>query len=194
MDYNIQTDEQLIAAFYEGGREALSVLYERHKQGVFNFVYRICANRADAEDILGEVFIRVCEGRSRFTPQATFKTWLYTIARNVSFDHARKQRNKISLWFKKPGTDELQSFEIEDTQDSARQLLDKTEAALFVQKVIARLPDDQKQALVLREYHEMNYEQIASVLGCTLANVKVLIYRARVYLRQELPDSIKEGS
>lgn len=193
MDYIDKTDEELIDAFYRGDREAMSVLFERHKQGVFSFVHRITMNRADAEDVVSEVFIRICDAKNRYVAQAKFKTWLFTIARNAALDHARQQKHRVSFWFKKPGSDELQSFEIEDPQDSAARTVENKEAGFYIQQALNRLPQDQKEALVLREYHDMNYEQIAVVLGCTLANVKVLIFRARAQLKNELPDFIREG-
>ncbi len=187
------SDEQLIQSFYEGDREALAVIFERHKEGVFNFVLRMVANHADAEDITSDVFGRLCEKQNRFSPNAKFKTWLYTIARNACIDKIRGRNKFGSMWFaKKDGGEDIQ-MDFPSGDETASQALARKETAGHLQAAINRLPRDQKEALLLREFQDLSYEEISQILGCSLSNVKVLIYRARVQLKDNIPAFIKEG-
>lgn len=187
------TDEELMEKFYEGDREALGVIFERHKDGVFNFALRMVNNRADAEDITADTFGRLCDGRNRFVQNARFKTWLYTIARNASIDKIRGRKKWGSMWFQKQDSSEELFMDVPSSEDSASQTLQRKETIQLIQMAIDLLPQDQKEAIILREYQELSYEDIAQILGCSLANVKVLIYRARVQLKNHIPASIKEG-
>ena len=187
------TDEELIQNFYEGNREALSMIFERHKEGVFNFAQRMVNNRADAEDAVSDAFGRLCDGTNRFIPNASFKTWFYTIVRNACIDKIRGRKKWASMWFAKTGTNETQEMDFPDQAASAAQTLQNKKAAQCVRDAITKLPVDQREAIILREYNELSYEEIAQILKCSLANVKVLIYRARVQLKDNIPAFVKEG-
>lgn len=187
------TDEELIQSFYDGDREALSVIFERHKEGVFNFALRMLANRADAEDVTSDVFGRLCGSHGRFQPEARFKTWLYTIARNACLDRIRNRRHWASTWFKKQDSNDDVQMDFPSQDLSPSQDLQIKETAYYIRAAVQGLPRDQREALVLREYEDLSYEEISQILGCSLANVKVLIYRARVSLKNSIPAFIKEG-
>ena len=187
-------DEELIQQFYNGDQGAFAMIFERHKLGVLNFAIRMTGNRADAEDVTGDTFMRVCNDHNRFVQgNARFKTWLYTIASNSCIDRIRQKQKWAPFWFKKPGSDEMQEMDFPDDTDGPSQSLNKKEVISHVKQAIARLPVDQREALVLGEYQALSYEEIAQILGCSLANVKVLIYRARTQLKDDLPAFIREG-
>lgn len=186
-------DEELIQSFYNGNREALGLIFERHKEGVFNFALRMLANRADAEDVIGDVFGRLSGNHGRFVPNATFKTWLYTIARNACLDRIRNRRNWVSAWFRNQQSQDDVPMDFPSNKPSPSQDLQSKETAHYIRAAIQKLPEDQREALILREYEDLAYDQIAQILGCSLANVKVLIYRARVQLKDSIPAFIKEG-
>jgi RNA polymerase sigma-70 factor, ECF subfamily len=187
------TDEELIQRFYEGDREALAVIFERHKEGVFNFALRMVNNRADAEDIISDAFGRVCDGHNRFVPNARFKTWLYTIARNACIDKIRSRKKWGSMWFQKKDSEEHLPMDFPSHDESASEVLQRKEAAQHIHTAINQLPSDQREAIMLREFQELAYDEIAQILGCSLSNVKILIYRARVQLKDNIPAFIKEG-
>jgi|CXWL01.1.fsa_nt_gi RNA polymerase sigma-70 factor (ECF subfamily) len=186
------TDEELIEKFYEGDREALAVIFERHKEGVFNFALRMVNNRADAEDIISDTFGRVCDSRNKFVQKAKFKTWLYTIARHACIDKIRSRRKWGSMWFEKKDSNEQTQMDFPSDDESASQVLDRKEVSQHIQSVINKLPSDQREAIMLREFQELAYDEIAQMLGCSLANVKILIYRARVQLKDSIPAFVIE--
>jgi len=187
VDIQEPTDDELIRRYYQADQEALGMIFKRHKDGLFNFALRLVGNRADAEDAVSHTFMMVCEKRYTHTPGASFKTWGYTVARNLCLSKLRNKTKFYSLWFKKEGSEEAQSIDIPDTQHIPSEALNQKEIASIVQKAIHKLPDEQKEALLLREYQGFTYEEIAQVLNCSLEKVKVLIFRARQHLKELLP-------
>ncbi len=185
-------DEDLMREYSEGNQEALSMIFSRYKMPIFNYALRFLGNRADAEDIVGEVFLAVFGKRYRFDPRAKFSTWLYTVAHNSCISKIRQRKKLLSLWSKNE-TDEWQEWEITDSSgEEVVEELDRQELAKYIRMAIVQLPDEQKEALILREYHQLSYAQISTVLGCSLDKVKVLIFRAREGLRTGVPAFLKE--
>lgn len=168
------------------------MLFQRYKKPVLNFALRILGNRADAEDVTGEVFLVVFTKKYAQKPGARFSTWLFAVAHNACITRIRKRKRTVSLWFTKDASGEVEQWEVMDPEASHTEKLIKKETALQVKKAIAKLPPQQKEALILREYHDLSYEQITEILNCSLQNVKILIYRARERLRSDLLPSIKE--
>lgn len=187
-------DEDLILEYQSGSDEALTMIFQRYKKPVLNYALRLLGNRADAEDATGEVFLVLFAKKYTYHPTAKFSTWLYTVARNVCITRLRKRKWTVSLFVKRDVESDPQEWEIPDTSNLPGEELEKNEIAQFVKKAIDKLPDEQKEALVLREYQEMSYEEIAKVLQCSIEKVKILIYRARERLRVELPSFVKEGN
>ncbi len=184
-------DEQLMLNFQAGDKGALSVIFERYKTSVFNFCLRILGNRPDAEDITGEVFLSLFSKQYSYEQKAKFSTWIYTIARNSCIDRLRKRKFNVSLWF--TNKDEEEGFwDVEDKSELQREAMADREQSRMVRKAILGLPLEQKEAIILREYQGLAYEEIAKVLGCSLGKVKVLIFRARESLRTELSSFIEE--
>ena len=128
-----------------------------------------------------------------FKPQAKFSTWLYTIARNTCISKIRKRKSIFSISFGGGKEDDSESFDIPDPKPTPNEELQKKEIAHQIKKAIHRLPLVQKEAIVLREYNELSYGEIAQILKTSLENVKILIFRAREKLRKELAPMIKEG-
>lgn len=186
-------DEELIRRFYEADEEALKVIFKRHKEGLFNFALRFAGNRADAEDAVSHTFMMVCEKRYTIKPGASFKTWAYTVARNVCLSKLRSQNRFFPLWSPKKDSEQEESIDVIDPKEIARDQLNQKEIMAIVQKAIHQLPEEQKEALILREYQGFNYAEIAQVLNCSLDKVKVLIFRARNHLKDVLPPVLLEG-
>lgn len=185
-------DEELIAEYQQGNEEALNMLFHRYKKPVFNFAFRLLGNRADAEDTTSEVFLILVTKKDAYQPRAKFSTWLFTVVRNACISRIRKRKNVFSMWRTNPDSGQEEEWEIPDDQPSPADDLNRKETARQVKKVIKLLPPMQKEALILREYHGLPYEEIAQILDCSLENVKVLIFRARERLRVELASLIAE--
>lgn len=188
-----QTDEELIAAWQGGDDGALTMLFERFKLPVLNFALRLLGNRAEAEDVTAEVFLVLTRNPRSYQPRAKFSTWLFTVTRNACMSRHRNNKFHFPLWGKKEDGDGNEVFlDPPAGDDLPSEELAKQEEAAAVRRAIAELPDDQKQALILREYHYLSYLEISRVMDCTLENVKVLIFRARRQLKNQLTSLLKE--
>ncbi len=189
-----KTDEELILECQEGSQDALHILFLRYQHLIFNFCSRILGNRADAEDVTGEIFLMLSSKQKNFRPEAKFSTWLYTVARNACISKMRKRKSIFPLIFQinEEGS-EKRTFDIPDPKPTPYEEAHKKEAASFVKKAIGSLPVAQKEAIVLREYHDLSYDEIAAILQISLENVKILIFRARESLRKELAPVLKEN-
>jgi RNA polymerase sigma-70 factor, ECF subfamily len=181
MEIDNSNDEELILLYYQGDAEALKVVFKRYKDSLFNFALRFAGNRADAEDAVSHAFMTVCERRYTVKPGASFKTWLYTVTRNICISKIRRHSKSYSL-----------QVDAIDQKAIAREELDQKEIMAIIQKAIHQLPTEQKEALLLREYQGFTYEEIAQVLDCSLEKVKVLIFRARNHLKDVLPPVLLE--
>ena len=193
MDDHPQTDSELMHELNAGNAQALEVVFGRYKNTIFNFCLRILRNRSDAEDITSEVFMTLCSAQYEERAQVKFSTWLFTIARNQCVSKIRSQRKFSSMWIKNKETGEDEQLEIPDRKNLAPDVLRQKETMLQVQHAIGELPLEQKEAVILREFQQMNYEEIAQVLNCTVAKVKILIFRGRESLRAKLPALLEEG-
>jgi len=177
------TDEQLVQAYYNGDQTAFNALFDRYKRPIFNFCLRILGNRADAEDVTSEVFMALAERRYIKKIEAKCSTWIYTVARNACISCIRRRKYTISLWFSKDKEGELSEYDPEDTKALPPDEITEKEDAILIRHALNELPLNQREALVLREYQQLSYKEIAVVLNCSDDNVKVLIYRGRENLR-----------
>lgn len=188
-----QSDEEIMME-YQSDREpeAVKMIFFRYKTRILNFCLRILGNRADAEDVTGDVFLTLFSGKYVYDPKAKFSTWLYTVARNSCISRMRQRKNLVSVWFSSKGGSGCDQWDMEDKEDLAGEQLAQREAASRVKRAIGRLPAEQREAIVLREYHRLSYDEISRILNCSLEKVKILIFRGRESLREELKSFIEE--
>ncbi len=181
-----RSDEELMRACQRGDGNAMNQIFQNNKLRIFNFCYSLLGNRAEAEDIAGDVFVSVLKNKDMYDPNRTFSTWIFTIARNMCFNRMRVRKHSVSMWFTVKGEDKEEAWDIPADQDDSSEALLKKERAQRVRRAIARLPFEQKEALELRQYQGFSYAQISDILGCSLDKVKILIYRAKENLRKDL--------
>jgi len=151
-----EPDEELMATYREGDAGAFETLYKRHRGALYRFILRAIKERALAEELFQEAWIRVIEARSRYAPTARFTTWLYTIAHNLLVDHWR--RKGLSL----VQLDDAPAVAAPDnpaTQAEARQGLAR------LMHAIEALPAAQREAFLLHEEAGMTVAEIAQVTG-----------------------------
>jgi RNA polymerase sigma factor (sigma-70 family) len=149
-------DEELMLAYRGGQASAFDALYARHRGRLYRFILRSIKQRATAEELFQEVWIRVIEARSRYAPQARFTTWLYTIAHNLMVDHwRRKGLTLVQL-------DEEASVAAAD--NPARQAEARESLARLLQALEA-LPEAQREAFLLHEEAGLSVAEIAKVTG-----------------------------
>ncbi len=185
------TDIEVMLKYQQGEASAMDELLRRYKNPVYHFAFRLSFNAAEAQEIAQEVFLRLHEHRDRYQPTGKFSTWLFSIAHNVFVSRWRKNR-RLVLWpRKKDSNDELVEFENSDP--SPEEIVTSNELSSVVRECIQTLPLPQKEALVLREYENLDYDEIATILKKSLGTVKTLIHRARINLKKKLLPFIKES-
>jgi RNA polymerase sigma-70 factor (ECF subfamily) len=141
-------------------------------------------NADEAEELTQETFARAFGGAASLRdPQATL-AWLFRIATNVSLDHLRRRRAMSARLNPKAVSEEEISTSEEEPPSSIGSALEQTEMSECVQRALATLPDDYRVALLLHDGHDLSNPEIADLLGCSLATVKIRVHRARKHLRE----------
>jgi RNA polymerase sigma-70 factor (ECF subfamily) len=161
-------------------------LLTRNRHVVVQYLARVVQNQAIAEELAQDVFIRVYRSRHAYTPTAKFSTWLYRITTNVALNHfrdERKYRGQISLDMRH--ADQLRR-EVRDRAPLIEDRLMRDQVADQIRRAVRSLPAKQRAAVIMHKYEEMDYAQIAVVLGCTPSAVKALMFRAYEALRGRL--------
>jgi RNA polymerase sigma factor (sigma-70 family) len=170
------TDELLMEAVKNGDLQQASALFERYNKRIFNFLARLTMDRALAEDLTQNVFLRIIKYRNSYREGARFQSWIYQVARNVFSDHYQVHKNKFSDFVDV----EKVSDALYDTDDS--DVLDEQERLL--QRSMAKLSDEQRELLILTRFQHMKYEEVAAIMDTTVANIKVKVHRAILKLRE----------
>jgi RNA polymerase sigma-70 factor, ECF subfamily len=179
-------DAELMLRVKDGDGISFGVLLEKHRLSVIHFVYRLVQERAVAEELAQEVFLRVYRSRSSYEPTAKFKTWLFRIASHLALNWLRDEKHERGQERLDDVSADLPPRQISDRQPSVEQKLVYEVKLEEVRRAIATLPGNQRTAVLLHKYEEMEYTQIAKVLGCSESAVKSLLYRAYETLRARL--------
>jgi RNA polymerase sigma-70 factor (ECF subfamily) len=167
------TDEQLILEFQAGSHEAFTELFARYREMVYGFFRRRVNDAAQAEELAQETFIAVLRAIKRYEPRATFRTYLFGIAFKVLAAHRRKaghERNQANM--------ESTAVGPPDSADP--------ETALWVRQAVEQLEANEREVLMLREFEELSYEEIAGVLRAPVNTVRSRLFRARMSLKEIL--------
>lgn len=165
-------DRALIEAFQEGDEFAFVSLYNRHKHAVYTFCYKMLLDRDQAQDVMQETFLRVYENRDRLINAGSFRAWLFTIARNQCLNQLRRSSRHVPLEAERP---EMEGGPFAGPMAH----LEKSEQVELVNRFLARLSPEYREVLILREYQNLSYEEIAAVTRSTLSAVKSRLFKAR---------------
>ena len=187
------TDDHLMQQFISGDRNAFSQLVYRHKWSIFQFILSKVKHRETASDLTQDVFVKLFKSADRYTSSGKFRSWLFRIAQNVVIDEYRKQK-KVSIFHfnDKMGSDSddvlILSDHIEDQSDNPLKELEFIELHDFINQAVNSLPEKQRTALVLCQYHGMSYQEIASIQKCPIGTVKSRIHNALTKIRDFLKE------
>lgn len=182
-------DVRLMLAFRAGDDAALADLYRRWSPPLLRYLERMVKERATAEELTQEAFIRVHGARHRYEPGARFSTWLFRIARNLALnelDLSRRSRPHFST-DSDPGIDEARpKLTLVSNSPSAEALIDARRTRDLVETVLAELPERQRSALWLAAVEGHSYAEIAIVLDTSTQSVKALVHRARAAIADRI--------
>ena len=170
------TDELIMEAVKRGELHQASLLFERYNKRIFNFLARMTMDRELAEDLTQNVFLRIIKYRTSYREGNKFQSWIYQVARNVFSDHYQAHKNKFSDFV---DVEKIRDH-MADHEDGEAQ----REKEILLQRSMARLNEEQRELLVLTRFQQMKYEEVASIMDTTVANIKVKVHRAIVKLRE----------
>ncbi len=173
-------DESLMEEVRRGSPEAFEVLYDRHHRAAFNFLLRFLGDYRAAEDLLQETFLRVFTHRETYRPAATFKTWLFTIARNLLIDRGRLARTRPEAL----GDESLR--EVADPSPDPLAVLEGRSLEERLQAAVKRLPPFQREVVLLSRFAGLSHDEIAHVTGASPGAVRAALHRALRRLRDFL--------
>ncbi len=182
----VDPDNELVKRVAKGDDDAFRLLFERHYRLAYSVIYRQLGVQDVAEDLVQEAFLRVYRAAPKYEPTAKFSTWFYTVVTNLCLNYKRdRARDKLRLL--SGGEDESSTLEnLAQADEPEHDRLDNNERAAKVREAIAELPENQRMALILSRYEDKSYEEVAEILGTTVAAVKSLTSRARETLREKL--------
>jgi len=187
-------DVQLMLRFQQGDVGAFEQLFQKYSPSVVNFASHFLGNRARAEEIAQEVFLQVYRWQTRYEAKAKFSTWLFKIAHNHCLNEVRKGEYRVSLESTGPQEDadgDERERQLPDTRSSkGEDVLAAKQAARRIEKILQRVPETQRTALMLSRLEGMSYQEVAEVLGVTEKAVKSLVFRATQSLKDGLKDIV----
>jgi RNA polymerase sigma-70 factor (ECF subfamily) len=175
-------ETELVTQAQSGDRNAFSELVRIHAQGVMNVVYRMCGDARIAEDAAQETFIQAWLHLSSYRPQTSLRSWLYRIAVNAATDMLRKEKRILP--------NALEDLSLQDPQLGPEALFFREERTALVKKAILALPEASRVVLVLREYEEMSYHEIANTLNIPMGTVMSRLNYARKTLKDKLEQKL----
>ncbi|HWP30204.1 MAG TPA: sigma-70 family RNA polymerase sigma factor [Fimbriimonadales bacterium] len=185
------TDEVLVAAAREGDYQAFERLYAEHRLTVYRYVYQMLHSRDEAEDITQEAFVRAFQNLHRFRKQAKFSTWIVRIAMNLCTDRVRMNSRRASLE-QQEAAGALEWMTIGKTINPTEEM-ERERRAEIVRKALLGMPAHHRSVLILRDFEEKDYHEIAEILGCSVGGAKLRVLRARRALRDRLIPLLGEG-
>jgi len=186
----------LVDGLRNGEELAYEALITRYQQPVYNLVYRLMADPADASDVVQEVFLKVFRSISSFRGNSSLKTWIYRIAVNEAYNQrrwfSRHRRKEIGLEVEDEGSHSLQDV-LSDPGRSPFDLAAGRETRALVEAALTEVNPSFRAAVVLRDMEDMNYEEIAEVLQISIGTVKSRILRGREAVRKSLAGRLESG-
>ena len=162
-----------------------------HLDGLYSYALVLTRNHAEAEDLVQETYVRALPAMGRLRPDSNTKGWLFTILRNVRLNQLRKWRNGPQM-IEMEGDDGVANSIVEPSKDSHDLYVSKLEAEQ-VRAAIEELQADFREIILLREYEDLSYQEIASVLDCPVGTVMSRLGRARAKLRVLLSTTLKRS-
>jgi RNA polymerase sigma-70 factor (ECF subfamily) len=184
------SDEELVARSKTGDTESFNQLIKRWERPIFALAYRTLGREEDARDVTQETFFRAFRALGGFKGDAKFSSWLYRIALNLCHDWMRRDR-RTPLVAVPEGVEVEHLHADRQPAESVEDLAARAELSRVVARAMERLPAEQRQAIILKEYHGLTFQEIADLMKCPLSTVKTRVYQGLSTLRSQLGEEKK---
>ena len=181
----MMSDEELVARSRGGDLDSFNQLVLRWERPIYALAYRVIGREEDARDVAQETFLRAFRALGGFKGQAKFSSWLYRITLNLCRDWIRRER-RTPIAQAPEGVDLVELAGEAVGTVSIDELVSRKELGRAVAKAMALLPDEQRTAIILKEYHGLTFQEIADLLDCPLSTVKTRLYQGLTVLRRHL--------
>lgn len=179
------TDEDLVARSRGGDVDSFNQLILRWERPIYALAYRVIGREEDARDVCQETFLRAFRALPGFKGQAKFSSWIYRIALNLCRDWIRRQRRTPVVQMPEDA-EAVERMAVREPVESIEDLVARKELSAVVAEAMAVLPEEQRTAIVLKEFHGMTFQEIAELQGCPLSTVKTRVYQGLTVLRRNL--------
>lgn len=180
-----RTDEELVALSMGGDVESFNQLVLRWERPIYALAYRVIGREEEARDVVQETFLRAFRSIGSFRGQAKFSSWVYRIALNLCRDWMRRER-RAPLLPTPEGVDVIELAAEQGPVESLEDLVARRDLSRLVAEAMTKLPEEQRTAIILKEYHGMTFQEIADLQGVPLSTVKTRLYQGLNVLRRHL--------
>lgn len=180
------SDEQLIANYLKGDEKSLEILVKQYLKPIYSFVYHYVGEAGEAEDVTQEVFARLWQNIKKFNPQKSFKTWIFSIAKNAAIDFLRKKKAVPLSDFEDEKGENFLAETLADSTPLPDELFDQQDLAQKLTVAINKLSPKYRLALLLRYNDHFTFQEMAECLGEPLDTIKSRYRRALIILRKLL--------
>jgi RNA polymerase sigma-70 factor, ECF subfamily len=182
------SDEELVALSQGGDLDSFNQLVVRWERPIYALAYRVIGREEDARDVAQETFLRAFRALKGFKGQAKFSSWLYRITLNLCRDWMRRER-RTPLAPTPEGIDLVELAGEETVSETIEELVGRRQLGRAVSKAMAQLPEEQRTAIILKEYHGLTFQEIADLLDCPLSTVKTRLYQGLSVVRKQLQEA-----
>jgi RNA polymerase sigma-70 factor, ECF subfamily len=187
------TDEELVARTVAGDADSFNQLILRWERPIYALAYRVIGRDEDARDVCQETFLRAFRALPGFKGQAKFSSWLYRITLNLCRDWIRRQR-RTPVVSAPEGVDIVELASAQGPAESIEDLVARKQLSKTVGEAMRFLPEEQRTAIILKEYHGLTFQEIADLQSCPLSTVKTRLYQGLNVLRRQLEAQGMTGS
>ena len=188
MNKVLETDEELIASFQDGDREAYNQLVHRYKDKLTNFIYRFTYDIDSAQDLAQDTLLKVYINKDSYKTIAKFSTWIYTIASNLAKTELRKIKRRKTYTFSGLSTDDREFVVHTSDEESFEDIEDTSVSGKILQESLINLDSEFRNIIILRDIQELSYDEISRILQIPLGTVKSRINRGRFKLKDILKE------
>src|SRR6187200_3423726 len=179
------TDEELVARSMGGDLDSFNQLVLRWERPIYALAYRQIGREEDARDVCQETFLRAYRALNGFRGQAKFSSWLYRIALNLCRDWMRRER-RTPVVQAPEDIDVMDLAAAREPSESIEDRVGRHDLTRAVERAMALLPEEQRTAIILKEYQGLTFQEIADLLGCPLSTVKTRLYQGLSVVRREM--------